>query len=130
MSPFELEHVYPWLNTDGLALGSLGVFSFSPHTLDIKVFSGPSSLYIGMENEGWFDPYLLLSAFKQKIISLGVQYVHGDIDGLKIDNQLVRKVEVIQLRFPVVFFSFLLFSFSYLLNYIFISSNFSDFTQF
>ena len=74
-----------------------------------------------MENEGWFDPYLLLSAFKQKIISLGVQYVHGDIDGLKIDNQLVRKVEVIQLRFPVVFFflSFIFFLLSIELHFYF-----------
>ena len=49
---------------------------------------------IGLHNEGWFDPYLLLSAFKQKVLSRGVHYVRGEITGLCIENERVNSVEV------------------------------------
>ncbi|XP_063972151.1 FAD-dependent oxidoreductase domain-containing protein 1-like [Diachasmimorpha longicaudata] len=49
---------FPWMNTEGIALGCLG-----------------------LEKEGWFDPWCLLSAFKKKGISLGVEYVNAEAKG-------------------------------------------------
>lgn len=62
LSPSELSHQFPWLNTSGIALGSYG-----------------------RENEGYFDPWSLLSALKLKAIDLGVVYLIGDV----IDASLV-----------------------------------------
>lgn len=49
-----LKEKFPWLNTDGIAIGCFGV-----------------------QNEGWLDPYALLAAFRQKALSLGVLYLNG-----------------------------------------------------
>ena len=38
-------------------------------------------LYAGLENEGAIDPWQLLSAIREKNITLGVQYVKGDVEG-------------------------------------------------
>ena len=55
MQPDELKKKFPWLNIDGIALGSYG-----------------------QKNEGYFDPWSLLSALKAKSISLGVEYIKGE----------------------------------------------------
>jgi FAD-dependent oxidoreductase domain-containing protein 1 len=55
MTPDKLKEKFPWLNTDGIALGSYGT-----------------------KNEGYFDPWSLLNAFKSKSISLGVEYMKGE----------------------------------------------------
>ncbi|GFO49573.1 FAD-dependent oxidoreductase domain-containing protein 1 [Plakobranchus ocellatus] len=52
----QLAEKFPWLNLDGVECGSLG-----------------------LEGEGWIDPWSLLRAFKQKNISLGTKYVHGEL---------------------------------------------------
>ncbi|KAI4492264.1 hypothetical protein M0802_009954 [Mischocyttarus mexicanus] len=52
LSPNKLKRRFPWLNTDGISVGCLG-----------------------LEKEGWFDPWLLLCAFKTKAMSLGVEYI-------------------------------------------------------
>ncbi|XP_035231897.1 FAD-dependent oxidoreductase domain-containing protein 1-like [Stegodyphus dumicola] len=44
-------------------------------------------LRIGLENEGWFDPWALLSAFKKKAISLGTDYVHGEVIGFEFEDR-------------------------------------------
>ncbi len=55
LSPSELQHRFPWLNTDDVLLGSLGI-----------------------QGEGWFDPWALLMAWKEKNIKeLGVVYRHA-----------------------------------------------------
>ncbi|XP_022084259.1 FAD-dependent oxidoreductase domain-containing protein 1-like isoform X2 [Acanthaster planci] len=59
----QLKSKFPWLNTDDLALGSYGY-----------------------DNEGWFDPWSLLKAFKEKALSLGAQYVHGEVTGFDISQ--------------------------------------------
>eukprot|EP00164_Ancoracysta_twista_P016295 GFYU01027281.1.p1 GENE.GFYU01027281.1~~GFYU01027281.1.p1 ORF type:complete len:475 (-),score=124.85 GFYU01027281.1:138-1562(-) len=71
LSPDELKEKYPWMNTDGIVLGSLG-----------------------LDNEGWFDPYLLLSSFKKKAQSLGVDYIKGNVDGLEVAGSRVTAVGV------------------------------------
>jgi glycine/D-amino acid oxidase-like deaminating enzyme len=51
LSPAEIEARFPYLSADGVALGALG-----------------------LRNEGWFDSYQLLQAFRRKARSLGVVY--------------------------------------------------------
>ena len=38
---------------------------------------------LGIEGEGWFDPWMLVKALKQKNISLGVKYVTGELEEFK-----------------------------------------------
>lgn len=56
----KLKRTFPWLNTDGIAAGCLG-----------------------LEKEGWFDPWSLLCALKNKAIYLGTQYLHGEVKAFK-----------------------------------------------
>ncbi|KAH0623247.1 hypothetical protein JD844_031333 [Phrynosoma platyrhinos] len=56
LSPAQLKKKYPWINTDGVALASCG-----------------------LENEGWFDPWTLLNAFRSKAISMGVYQSCGEV---------------------------------------------------
>ena len=56
MTPRRLQRKFPWLNLDGIALGSYGY-----------------------ENEGWFDPWALMSALRLKAMQLGVHFIHGDV---------------------------------------------------
>lgn len=50
---------YPWLDTDGIAAGSLG-----------------------LEGEGWLDPSALLHGFRRKARSMGVTFLHDEVAGL------------------------------------------------
>ncbi|XP_025989435.1 FAD-dependent oxidoreductase domain-containing protein 1 isoform X2 [Solenopsis invicta] len=52
----KLKTTFPWLNTDGIAAGCLG-----------------------LEKEGWFDPWSLLCALKKKASHLGAQYVNAEV---------------------------------------------------
>ncbi len=58
LDPAELRARFPWMRTDDLAGGSLG-----------------------LADEGWFDAYALLQAFRRKARSLGVEYVAGEVAG-------------------------------------------------
>jgi len=58
LTPGELSARFPWLSTEGIAAGSLGLSA-----------------------EGWFDGYLLLHAFRRKALSLGVKYVTQEVTG-------------------------------------------------
>ncbi|OWF46121.1 FAD-dependent oxidoreductase domain-containing protein 1-like [Mizuhopecten yessoensis] len=53
-----LAQKYPWLNLDGIECASQGI-----------------------QGEGWFDPWLLLCALKQKNISMGVTYLNAEVEG-------------------------------------------------
>ncbi|BFZ20112.1 hypothetical protein BsWGS_23150 [Bradybaena similaris] len=57
----QLVERYPWMDFEGIECGSLG-----------------------LEGEGWLDPWSYLRALKQKNISLGVKYVHGELIGFEI----------------------------------------------
>jgi len=59
---------FPWLNTDGVALGSLGV-----------------------AGEGWFDGYGLLQAFKKKARAQGADYITATVAGLVRDRDRVTE---------------------------------------
>uniref|UniRef100_A0A1B6LQ19 FAD-dependent oxidoreductase domain-containing protein 1 n=1 Tax=Graphocephala atropunctata TaxID=36148 RepID=A0A1B6LQ19_9HEMI len=53
----KIKDKFPWINVEGLELGCHG-----------------------LENEGWLDPWSLLMAFKKKAISLGTEYITGELD--------------------------------------------------
>ncbi|XP_063589994.1 FAD-dependent oxidoreductase domain-containing protein 1-like [Penaeus indicus] len=60
LSAQQLKRRYPWLNTDGVEAG-----------------------VIGLENEGWFDPWNFLFSLRRKAVSLGAEYVNGKVTGLE-----------------------------------------------
>jgi FAD-dependent oxidoreductase domain-containing protein 1 len=63
LTPRELQERFPWMNVDDLAGGSLG-----------------------LADEGWFDAYALLQAFRRKARSLGVEEVAGEVVEVERDG--------------------------------------------
>jgi glycine/D-amino acid oxidase-like deaminating enzyme len=70
VTPEEIAARFPYINTDGVALGSLG-----------------------LSGEGWFDSYQLLQAFRRKARSLGVTYREDEV--VEIERKGARVVGVI-----------------------------------
>ncbi|XP_043936757.1 FAD-dependent oxidoreductase domain-containing protein 1 isoform X2 [Protopterus annectens] len=64
LTPTKLKEKFPWVNTDGVALASYG-----------------------LENEGWFDPWSLLNAFRRKALSMGVYQCFGEVTGFKYSTR-------------------------------------------
>lgn len=62
----QLKETFPWLNTEQIDVGTFG-----------------------RKNEGYFDPWAFVNALKKKSISLGVEYIEGDVTGA--DIQAVSK---------------------------------------
>lgn len=56
LDPGELRARFDWMQVDDLAVGSLGT-----------------------ADEGWFDAYALLQAFRRKARSIGVEYLNGEV---------------------------------------------------
>jgi FAD-dependent oxidoreductase domain-containing protein 1 len=71
LSPAELTARFPWLRTDDLAGGSLG-----------------------LSDEGWFDAYALLQGFRRKARSLGVVERTGEVSGLERDGDRLTGVRL------------------------------------
>jgi glycine/D-amino acid oxidase-like deaminating enzyme len=67
LDPLALQARFPWLSTEGIVLGSLG-----------------------LSGEGWFDGYGLLQALKRKAKALGVTFVTDEVVGLEVDGRRVR----------------------------------------
>lgn len=72
LSPGEISLRFPWLRTDDLAGGALG-----------------------LSNEGWLDAYGLLQGFRRKARSLGVRYAHDEVIGIRRSG---RRVAAARLR--------------------------------
>jgi len=71
MSARELELKFPWLITDGVVAGCYGG-----------------------NNEGWFDPWALLQAFKISAINRGADYITGRATHFSAQNGRLVKVKV------------------------------------
>ena len=71
LDPDGLRALFPWLCTDGLALGSLG-----------------------LDGEGWFDGPALAAAFRRKARSLGAAWMHGEAVALERDGPHVSGVRL------------------------------------
>jgi FAD-dependent oxidoreductase domain-containing protein 1 len=66
LSKTKLKEKFPYLNVEDIELGSNG-----------------------LDNEGWFDPWSLLNAFKRKATALGVQYINADVCGFEYNTKAV-----------------------------------------
>ncbi|XP_038146305.1 FAD-dependent oxidoreductase domain-containing protein 1 [Cyprinodon tularosa] len=87
LSQHQLKEKFPWINTEGVVLASYG-----------------------LENEGWFDPWTLLNAFRRKAISLGVIQCFGEVTNFKYtthvrmtanDEQIdVRRIKSVKVQMP------------------------------
>ena len=71
LSPGEIEARYRYLSADGVALGALG-----------------------LRNEGWFDSYQLLQAFRRKARSLGVVYREEKVVEVEREGSRVTAVRL------------------------------------
>ena len=69
LDPSALKARFPWLNTEGIAAGNLG-----------------------LGNEGWIDPYALLQAFRRKARSLSATYIHDEVAGIERTGRRVAAV--------------------------------------
>jgi FAD-dependent oxidoreductase domain-containing protein 1 len=69
--PAELRARFPWMRTDDLAGGSLG-----------------------LADEGWFDAYALLQAFRRKARALGVEYVAGEVEAIEREGSAIAGVRL------------------------------------
>ncbi|XP_061659318.1 FAD-dependent oxidoreductase domain-containing protein 1 isoform X2 [Syngnathoides biaculeatus] len=87
LSPTQLKEKFPWMNTEDVALASYG-----------------------LENEGWFDPWMLLNAFRRKAMSMGVIQCCGEVTGFKYSsNEVVtedgeplelRRIKSVKVQMP------------------------------
>lgn len=87
LSPTQLKEKFPWINTEGVALASYG-----------------------LENEGWFDPWTLLNAFRRKAISMGVVQCCGEVTDLKHtasevmtvsgERLLLKRIKSVRVQMP------------------------------
>ena len=69
LSPAQLACRYPWLETGDLAGGTLG-----------------------LQGEGWFDGYLLLTAFARKARAQGARFVRGTVTEIEVHERRVEAV--------------------------------------
>nr|XP_023700565.1 FAD-dependent oxidoreductase domain-containing protein 1 [Paramormyrops kingsleyae] len=87
LSPTQLKEKFPWINTEGVKLASYG-----------------------LENEGWFDPWSLLNAFRRKALSMGVYQCVGEVTGFRYsshsmsttDGDMVafKRIKYVNVRMP------------------------------
>jgi glycine/D-amino acid oxidase-like deaminating enzyme len=71
LAPESLHERFPWLSTDGVALGSLG-----------------------LSGEGWFDGYSLMQAFRRKARALGAQHVAAEAAGFDVESDRIVAVRL------------------------------------
>ena len=69
--PDQLTDRFPWLSTDGIAAGCLG-----------------------LSNEGWFDSHTLLQPFRAEAFVAGAEFIHGTVSALSVDDGRVNTVQL------------------------------------
>ena len=78
-----LNEKFPWLNTNGLVMGSFGT-----------------------KNEGFFDPWGFVRSMRKKAQSLGVEYMEGSVIGAGMkENHSVDHLRISDGTGPVVYVS-------------------------
>jgi glycine/D-amino acid oxidase-like deaminating enzyme len=71
LTPEQLQQRFPWLATDDLSAGSLG-----------------------LSGEGWLDAYGLLQGLRRKAISLGVQYKQAQVTRINREGHHIQSVSL------------------------------------
>jgi glycine/D-amino acid oxidase-like deaminating enzyme len=72
LDPDALRARFPWLATEGVARGSLG-----------------------LSGEGWFDGHSLMQAYRRKARALGAAYVHGEAIGFAMRGDAITSVRLV-----------------------------------
>ncbi|XP_012149508.1 FAD-dependent oxidoreductase domain-containing protein 1 isoform X4 [Megachile rotundata] len=68
----KLKDMFSWLNTEDIELGCLG-----------------------LEKEGWFDPWAFLSAIKKKAMVLGAEYITAEAQGFAYKNNIEQNFDLL-----------------------------------
>ena len=71
LGPAQLQERFPWMTTDDLSAGSLG-----------------------LSGEGWLDAYGLMGAFRRKAVSLGAQYRQAQVTGVQRQGCKIESVSL------------------------------------
>jgi FAD-dependent oxidoreductase domain-containing protein 1 len=71
LSPAQLQQRFPWMSTNDLNAGSLG-----------------------LSGEGWLDAYALMMGFRRKALSLGVTYQQAQVMGLHREGRQIKSVSL------------------------------------
>jgi len=71
LTPQDLSARFPWLHTEDLLAGSLG-----------------------LSGEGWFDGYALLTAFRARARAQGVNYLRGEVCGMAASGGRIGSVQL------------------------------------
>lgn len=71
LSPAQLQKRFPWMNTDDLSAGSLG-----------------------LSGEGWLDAYGLMMGFRRKALSLGVTYQQAQVMRIHREGRQIKSVSL------------------------------------
>lgn len=53
----------------------------------------------GLENEGWFDPWALLTLFKKRAIELGTEYVNAEAVNFEFKEHADMRVSGLDERY-------------------------------
>ncbi|MBL8893504.1 MAG: FAD-binding oxidoreductase [Rhizobiales bacterium] len=69
LDPKGLKETFPWIETDGLALGCFG-----------------------RNGEGWLDPHSLMSLLRKAAVALGATVIAGEVKNIAIADDRVRSV--------------------------------------
>lgn len=77
LKPAELKLKFPWINTEGVILGSFGC-----------------------SGEGWFDPWSLLRGFSKKNKELGVQHLSATVVGATRNPDSPWEIASVRVRTP------------------------------
>ncbi|CAH0389591.1 unnamed protein product [Bemisia tabaci] len=79
LTPAKLKKKFPWINTEGICLGCHG-----------------------LRNEGWFDPWTLLQAFKSKAMYYGAKFYEGEVIHFQFDEQVIAECHHTGERHPAL----------------------------
>lgn len=67
MDPLQLSAKFPWLRTDGIALGAFG-----------------------QQNEGYFDPWVLLQAMRKAAMAKGVEFIQQPVTDIRMSGSHIE----------------------------------------
>lgn len=77
----ELKLKFPFMNVDDILVGSFGILFKHITKYCMNCLTKASVNISGLENEGWFDPWSLLSALREKNLTIGVHYIKAKVAG-------------------------------------------------